>query len=98
MPVADRERVPVKRTCGGSRGAVSFGVELTSMTRAAESAGGERRNDADLAVRGVLRPPLLCERRAVRLRRAADMRAPARHHGEARYTGKRAVVPHERGT
>jgi len=90
--VGDREGVTVERSRTRTRGAVALLVELAAVTRAAEAAGRQRRNDVHLAVRLRLGAMLSAENRPVRLRRTADVRAPARHRREARQPFQQSVV------
>src|SRR4029077_10130730 len=75
--VVDLEPVPVERTHGRAGRAVPLGVELASVAGTAV-AGGDDRDDLDRAVRRALLDRRLAEdlaAGAVRLRRAADVRA-----------------------
>src|SRR5437867_3888530 len=68
-------------------------VELAAVAGAAET-GGLSRNQSDLAAARPLGPPLVREEGPVRLGRAADVRAAARHDREARQVSDEAVVAH----
>src|SRR5947207_3707000 len=82
--VDDRILVPVERAHGRAGGAVALGVVLAAVTRTAE-AGGHRRRERDRAVLAaldlVLQPEDLAAR-AVRLDRAAEVRAAVRDDRE----------------
>ena len=55
---ANRELVAVESSRGGTRRAVSFFVELTAVTGAAEAARRQRRDETDIAARRPFRPVL----------------------------------------
>src|SRR5262249_3179144 len=83
--VVDLEPVAVERAHGRPGRPVALGVELAAVAGTAV-AGRDDRDELGGAVRGALADGRLAEGRplrAVRLRRAADVRAPVRDDREA---------------
>src|SRR5579862_133230 len=93
-PVPHGELVAVERTRRRPRGSVPFCVELAAVTRTAE-ASRLGRHEAHFAGGGAHELALVGEKRPVRLRGAADVRAAARHDCEARVVPELTVVADE---
>ena len=95
VAVANRERVAVERAHRRAGGAVALGVVLAAVARAAEAGERDGRDQRHVLVGDGVR----VVERAVRLHRAAEMRAVVRDDREARLVVPelgRAVVADER--